>query len=247
LRDNAVDTSAAGLFANLPRSAVDSVSNAHCLAKNGPLPTSETFTEGSRMMKRVAVLGRTMALLGAIAVLVPLTASAASAAPSAKPAPAVAVKTTGMQIVGFDRAVAAAHGYEIKTAPDGREYSVKKGATATAAGGISTQNIVYGNCGSSYLWYNAIGNSSNRIQTGFNLNQAATSYWWLVVMRDGGGQSSRNWAGGLLLRTSWGVTSTVTGMTHGFSDAYVSTASSAILWNGGVCTSGGPSDFTWTY
>jgi hypothetical protein len=200
-----------------------------------------------KMTKRVKVLGRAMALLGAVTILLPLMANVASAAPSAKPVPVTVAKTrVGMHIVGFNKAVAAAHGYEIKTAADGRQYSVKKGAV-TAAGDVSTENIVYGNCGSSWLYYNAIGNSSNKIETGFQLNQAATSYWWLVVMIDGGGQSSRNWAGGLLLRTRWGVTSTATGMTHGFSDAYVSTGSSAILWNGGVCTSGGPSDFTWTY
>ena len=199
------------------------------------------------MKKNIAVLARAMALLGAVAILVPLTVSTAAAAAPADKAPATAVETAEMRIVGFDRKVAEAHGFEIRTAPDGREYSVKKGAAAVAAEDVSAQTVVYGNCGSSWLYYNAIGNSSNKIETGFQLNQAATSYWWLVVMTDGGGQSNRTWAGGLLLRTRWGVTSTVTGMTHGFSDAYVSTASSAILWNGGVCTSGGPSDFTWTY
>ena len=197
-------------------------------------------------MKMATLFARLAALTAVAALFAGFggTAAAAAPAPAAQPEKTVTA-TAEMRITGFDRAVAEQHGFEIRTTADGREYSVKKGTARNA--GVSTDNVVYGNCGSSYLWYDAIGGSANQIRTGFTVNQAATSYWWLVVMRDDGGQSSRNWAGGLLLRTSWGVTSIARNMTHGFSDAYVSTGSSAILWNGAVCTSGGPSDFTWTY
>lgn len=157
-------------------------------------------------------------------------------------------KTTPMQITGFDKSVAAEHGYEIKTGPDGKEYSLKIGATrGQAPNAVTPENVVSGNCGSSWLWYDAIGGSAAQINTGFNLTQPATSYWWLVTIDDGGGHSAQTWSGGLFFRNRWGVTRTVRNMTHGASGAKVSTASSAILWDGAVCTSGGPADFTWVY
>lgn len=158
-------------------------------------------------------------------------------------------KTTPMKITGFDKQVAASHGYEILTDQNGKEYSLRIGDTRLQSQGaqVTPSNVVSGNCGYSWIYYDAIGDSAAQINTGFVVDQPATSYWWLVTLDDAGGHSAQTWAGGLFFRNRWGVTRTVRHMTHGHSDAKVSTASSAILWDGAVCTSGGPEDFTWVY
>ncbi len=153
-----------------------------------------------------------------------------------------------MHVADFDEKVAAENGYEIRTGADGKRYSVKKeGPEQAADGAVSPQGVITGNCGYSWLYYDAIGDSRVQIKTGFHVDRPAVSYWWLVLTKDDGGQTKQNWAGGLAFRTQWGVKRTLKNMTHGLSQAYVSTSSSALLADGSVCTSGGPSDVTWVY
>lgn len=199
-------------------------------------------------MRRVIKTGLASIAVGVMGATLLGTAPAQAATTTATGGGAHRVVTQAMTVTGFNVKVAAAHGYEIRTTPSGVQYSVKKGTPSTATPSIAHPNTtIGGNCGSSYIDYNAVGNLSVKVQTGFNVDEPATSYWWLVVMKDNGGQSSHTWSGGLLLRTSWGVTRTFGGMTAGESDAYVSTGSSAILVDGSVCTSGGLEDFTWIY
>jgi hypothetical protein len=180
----------------------------------------------------------------AFVALIAVVGSPASAAPAA---PATHEQATGtMHIVRFDAKVAAAHGYEIRIGENGRQYSVKVG-TAAGAGTVSPANQVDGNCGSSYVYYTARGNSSASISTGFNLFYPADSYWWFVRINDAGGQNNHIYAGGLGGSYGWSVFDVVGGLSHGYSQATVSTASSALLVNGGVCTSGGPWDYDYVY
>jgi hypothetical protein len=176
-----------------------------------------------------------LGLMGTLA-LVLAPGTEAGAAP-------VTTERATMHIVRFDPAVAAANGYTIKTDAKGQQYSVKNGSSEVA----TPSNTVYGNCGASWVYYNAIGNSSATISTGFALYYPAVSYWWFVRINDAGGQNNHIWAGGLNSLFGWSAFKTVPGLSHGLSVATVSTASSAILANGGVCTSGGPSDIDYVY
>ncbi|HEX4254301.1 MAG TPA: hypothetical protein VH089_04380 [Streptosporangiaceae bacterium] len=151
--------------------------------------------------------------------------------------------TVPMTITGFNAAVAKAHGYVIRTDAQGRQYSVKAGAPNV----VSPDNTVYGNCGSSYLYEYAIGLDQVEIETGFNVNTPAVAYWWEYSMRDGGGTSSHTRAGGLAARSSWGDNERWGALTRGPASAWVDSGSDAILVNGDVCTSGGPSDSTTIY
>jgi hypothetical protein len=192
-----------------------------------------------------------LAVCATLAVAVSLSGSAAFASPAtasspAKPANAVKV---AMHIVGFDASVAAANGYTIKTDANGKQRSIKNDASTNAVESnvVTPDNQIDGNCGSSWIYYNAIGNSSASISTGFALFFPATSYWWFVRINDAGGQNNHVWAGGLANLFGWSVYQQVGGLSHGLSVATVSVQSSAVLANGGVCKSGGPTDLDNVY
>jgi hypothetical protein len=187
-------------------------------------------------MKRI-IAG--IAVLAAIVLSASLAQSGtAEAASSPSSAPHVVV--IPMHIIGFNPAVAKAHGYVIRTDSQGRQYSVKAGAPA----GVRPDDnpVIDGNCGYSFLWYSARGNHTVFVSTGFGLNQIAVSYWWKYFMRDPGGTSSHIHAGALEYLSSWSTGDTWGGMTPGPSEAWVDTGSDALLVSGGVCSSGGPSD-----
>jgi hypothetical protein len=112
---------------------------------------------------------------------------------------------------------------------------------------VSPDNVIDGNCGSSYLYEYAVGNHAVDIQTGFNITTPAVAYWWKYWMHDGGGTSSHTHGGGLALRTSWSDDERWGALTPGPASAWVDTGSDAILDDGGVCTSGGPSASTTIY
>ena len=79
-----------------------------------------------------------------------------------------------MRIVRFDRAVAAAHGFQVVTR-NGVQMSVRRGATATAP--VAPYNTLYGNCGYSYFYISG-GNNIYYFNTGFHVNTAAIDYDW---------------------------------------------------------------------
>lgn len=190
-----------------------------------------------------AVFGAVMALAGA-AQAVPANASSVHARAAASPASPHTVRITApMRITGFDAAVAKAHGYVIRTDSHGRAYSVKAG-TASAA---TPDNRVYGNCGSSYIFETAVGNHAVDIQTGFDVSTPAVIYYWKYWMADGGGATSHDFGGGLLRRTHWGDDSRWGALTPGPADSWVDSSSDAILQNGDVCSTAGPSDVVYIY
>jgi hypothetical protein len=149
-----------------------------------------------------------------------------------------------MHSIGFDASVAAAHGYEIRTGPDGKQYSVRKGASAYA----SPFGVVSGNCGTSWVWEDGIGNSSVSLDTGYNVYTAVVSRQWRVVLDDNGGESTQNFSGGAT-SAYWDDPRTVRGLTRGPASAHIRSNGSnfAILDDGNVCYSGGPSDSTTIY
>lgn len=199
-------------------------------------------------------LRRPIAVIGAVfAAAIPLAgaAQAASANASSVPArtavlsaaPHATRVTTPMKIVGFDAAVARAHGYVIRTDSRGRTYSVKAGAAATA----TPDNVVGGNCGSSYLWEFGVGNHAVDVQTGFSVNTPAVIFWWKYWMRDPGGTSNHTFGGGLNFEYGWKDDSRWGALTPGPANAWVDGGSDAILVDGVVCTTAGPGDSTYIY
>jgi hypothetical protein len=171
-------------------------------------------------------------------------AAVAASAPAAVPAHATDATaetiTTGMHIVGYDRAVAAAHGYTIKTDSEGREYSVKNGT-------MQPQKSVTlsGDCGSSTATITHIGNHKATIATGFVLSGIdgyAIDYNWNLDVLDNWGTTRHHWGGGLASRRSWSSQPfTFTSAGAGPAWAIVDSGSSyAVLIDGGLCYSAGP-------
>ncbi|SEC43327.1 hypothetical protein SAMN04489729_1562 [Amycolatopsis lurida] len=149
-----------------------------------------------------------------------------------------------MHIGRFDAAVAEAHGYEIRTRSDGTQYSVRKGAPADAL----PMNVVEGNCGRSWVWEDGIGNASVRLNTGFHVRNAVAARSWRVQLDDNGGTSTQPFSGGAS-GAYWDETRIVPGLTRGPGYAVVRSDGSnfAILTDGAVCFSGGPSASTIIY
>jgi ABC-type amino acid transport substrate-binding protein len=142
-----------------------------------------------------------------------------------------------MKVTGFDAAVAKAHGYEIRTDAQGRQYSVKIGSKATA----TPNNQIDGNCGSSYIYITgSAGPRTLSVDTGFNVIFPADSFYWRIWLTDNGGVSTHTWGGGLFLDTGWEHKETYRGMTPGPAYGNVDLNSDAILVDGEVCTTGGP-------
>jgi hypothetical protein len=150
-----------------------------------------------------------------------------------------------MHSVGFDAGVAAAHGYEIRTSPDGKQYSVPKGSPS---GAVSPFNNVTGNCGESWVFEDGIGNASVSLDTGYAVYTAVVARQWRVVLDDNGGESTQNFSGGGTGAYSAWI-KTIRGLTRGPGFAFVRSDGSnfAILKDGNVCFSGGPSDSTTIY
>jgi hypothetical protein len=185
-----------------------------------------------------------IAILAAVAfsaAVVPAgTAAAATLTPSA---PHTVKVDVPMHVVGFDAAVARAHGYVIRTDSRGRQYSVKEG---TKAGAVPA-TIVYGNCGYSWMFYDALGNRTVQVSTGFDVYAPAVLFWWQYTMVDNGGTSTHTHPG-VTFSYSWSTPPDVWGgMTPGYSFAFVNASSYAILSNGSICSSLGPWDSTDIY
>jgi hypothetical protein len=178
----------------------------------------------------------------AAVVLTSVAASAATSAPRTPVTSSTAVTATAMHVTGFDASVAAAHGYVIRTAADGKQYSAKQGAAAPAA---TPENVVGGNCGYSYVYEYGIGNRAIELYTGFSVIAPEVGGHWQVRLHDRGGTSFRNYNVQPSGNGIWQIDQVIGGLTRGPAQAIVSSAASfTILDNGAVCYSGGPSDTT---
>jgi hypothetical protein len=149
-----------------------------------------------------------------------------------------------MTVVGFDREVAEANGYEIVTRPDGTEASVKKGELTTQG-----SNTVVGSCGLSYVELIDVRGVRGKAEfrTGFTIfGKAAIGFRWWAVIRDTNGTSNRNYAGNPLSAT-W--TSGVEDVwLHPGGNAWATVLpddSWALLSDGSICVSGAPGTVEW--
>lgn len=169
--------------------------------------------------------------------------TAASAAPSR--APSGYLLRAKMVVVGFDRSVAEANGYEIRVDSQGRQYSVPKGTPLSVQ---PNDPVLTGDCGSSFIFFNAYGGHHATVDTGFGVNGSAFQYSWHVSIFDNIGGSTRDWGGGLFFRATWEGTSDFLSGTTGYAWAQVNSATSwASLTDGRVCYSMGPWDWTDIY
>jgi hypothetical protein len=169
--------------------------------------------------------------------------TSASAATSAPRAPTNVTKVTeAMHVVAFDEQVAAAHGYEIRTAPDGTQYSVSKGSLAGTA---SPDGVVEGPCGVSYVYEYGIGNRAVELYSGFSVILPEVGGHWQIRLSDRGGTSFKNYNVAPSGNGIWQFNQVVGGLTKGPAQAtVVGAASFTILDNGAVCYSGGPTATT---
>jgi hypothetical protein len=204
-------------------------------------PTGRSGTAPSRFVV-LSVIVATLAMLGA-----GVAAAGAKPKSSAKPKLSGPVSAE-MKIVAFDPAVAARYGYEIRTAPDGREYSVKRDASARVLPQSAGGGEVTGDCGTSRVRINGIGNLSDQLDTSWSVYAPVIGFTWNISIIDSGGVTVQSWGprpgpGS----PGWSDSRTLTNMTPGPIDAQVSTDSSVLLITGAVCYSGGPRDDSVTY
>ena len=170
----------------------------------------------------------------------------------AGPAAPVAVERTyfTMHVVGFDAQIAAMNGYRIKHYPDGREYSIKvdaKSGTETLNGGALPANEVAGNCGTSWIEFDAIGGLAAQLGTGFDVPLPASGYTWKVNVTDQIGSGIAINESRFLNphRKSWAKVVTTRSGSRGSAFSQVVTPTSvATLENGAICRSGGPTSYT---
>jgi hypothetical protein len=166
------------------------------------------------------------------------SASAATSAPRAS----ITKVTEAMHVIGFNRQVAAAHGYEIRTAPDGTQYSVK---TGSPAGTAIPRGVVEGPCGVSYVYEYGIGNRAVELYSGFSVILPEVGGHWQIRLSDRGGTSFKNYNVAPSGNGIWQFNQVVGGLTKGPAQAtVVGPASFTILDNGEVCYSGGPTATT---
>ncbi len=190
----------------------------------------------ARLPRAFAAAAVLLAAVGA-ALSVPSQASAASATPTPQLLRSIA---TPMRVGGFDPAVARAHGYQVRTAPNGTQYPVKPGSAAS----VTPDNVISGNCGFSYVYEYGIGNRAIELYTGYSVIGSVYQWYWQVRLDDRGGSSYRNFAGGANAGI-WQVDQVIGGLTRGGARALVISYNSvAFLNNGMICFSGGPSDTT---
>lgn len=195
---------------------------------------SEMTTIGKKL-RRLAVIG---AAIGACTAS--LAAGTATAATPQPATPHTQMMTMPMKVVGFNAAVAVAHGYQIKRAATGQEYSVKAGV----ADAVTPQNRINSGCGYAWIYVTGVQNVTVQVDTGFVVNAPATSFAWQFFLADNGGISNHSWGSGLNNQTAWHITQVYGGMTAGPVHGWVTLASHATLYNGAVCGSGGPESYS---
>jgi hypothetical protein len=206
--------------------------------------------------------GRTLAVIAVLAsaLSVALSPGAYAATATAHPAPVAAqvqsatvIKVTQpMKVVGFDAAIAKAHGYTVHTNAQGQPYVTKIGAAAA-----SPQNVVEGECGDSWVDYSAIGERSASpkyvavLSTGYTLNApdfgVAIEGYWVISVADPAGigrvVDEDPVGNGVTWSHSWDTYHSKTG----YSLATVLVSSYVITDEGWVCNSGGPYASTTLY
>ena len=198
----------------------------------------------NRLATKAAVAGFALAVI--VTLGLPGVASANADDPNQDPE----VYSAPMNLVGFDAEVAAAHGYEIRTTPKGRQYSVPVGtpadyvpaASETAPGpatiGTPTpMGISYGNCGYSYVYV-----YETYVNTGYAVAYGVFYSKWGVKVSSVGAYQDFNLDHGST-GPYWDFSQGITSYHQGSGYAEVNPGSYAVMTNGGTCYSTGPQDF----
>ena len=156
-----------------------------------------------------------------------------------------------MHIVGFNAAVAKAHGYEILKNSRGQEYSVKIGSRSSLS--PDSVPVVTGNCGASYMYYSAIGARSKSPKYGAHYASGYTVLYptlegeWYMYFVDNAGVGNIDNYSATNGTISWETTGDTWHGPTGYSYGEVSTSSWALMDDGGYCVSGGPWESTTLY
>jgi hypothetical protein len=135
--------------------------------------------------------------------------------------------TVQMHVVGFNAAVARAHGYLVKTAPDGHQYAVAKGANSA----VVPNTTVPGNCGTATIDYTAIGGKAANVYAGFTVDDGAWLFSWNVSVTDDAGVGDESRGDYLASDHEWYTTWETHHSVTGYSWAEV-TSGAAFLDNG---------------
>lgn len=182
-----------------------------------------------------------------VSVIIVSALVAVAAPPAAVGAPALTKRTTlGMHIAGWDRAVGEAHGYRLFNS-GGRQYIVRQNRHGVAPVSPDTNPYVTGNCGSSWMYYNAQGGRKALVDTGYYVIRPVVHSNWRVAVTDkaGVGTNGSGWTANPnsdYWEHYWNTAHSVRGYSH----ANV-TYGAAVLDNGAVCASGDPWDSTNLY
>lgn len=185
---------------------------------------------------------RTHLLIGATLAVTALVGATGTASAAPRQPTRTTLTETTMHVGGFNAAVAEAHGYEIRTAPSGEQYSVEKGSPPDA----KPAGEVGGSCGRSWVYETAQGNRTVWLETGYQVISGTNAHSWSVRLRDPGGSSTVGYPSHGT-NGYWVSNRYVGGLTPGDASATVTVGSWAELWDGRVCYSGGPSATTRIY
>ena len=165
------------------------------------------------------------------------------------PASGIMIKA-GMHIVGFDAAVAKAHGYQIRTNAQGLQYSAKIGSVASP----DSDPVKFGACGDSYIYYNAIGHRSVNPRyiastfTGYDVTAPVVEGTWQATYHDNAGSGTVTDYSATNGTPYWSTEYDTLHSTSGYSWGEVDpNRAFVVLDNGGLCYSGGPWDSTTLY
>jgi hypothetical protein len=204
------------------------------------------------MKKILTPLILILGLIGLTAAVAPGASAAVAgsqATVSGTTASSVRVETRAMHIVGFNAAVAKAHGYEIRKNARGQEYSIKIGSRFSP----DSDPVVYGNCGASYMYFSAIGARSASPKYGASyasgytvVNPTVEGEWYMYFVDNDGVGDVNNYSAtnGTI---SWEQTGDTWHGTTGYAYGEVSTSSWVLMDDGGYCESGGPWESTTLY
>lgn len=154
-----------------------------------------------------------------------------------------------LAIEGFNTAVANADGYRVVVLSNGEEASVPVSSPIVNGSPGSTvvqpDSTIYRDCGYSWMYMDSWSPLQYVPLTGFVVNTPAIDYSWnLVISGPYNYENHLGYGGALAFDTSWsnGAPEIPVDDAGYYNGEVVSSTSYAILDNGGVCFSGGPSD-----
>jgi len=153
-----------------------------------------------------------------------------------------------MVVVGFDADIARANGFTVATRPDGTLYRVEDPVPSTPVpasqlslpSAVRPENVVTGNCGSSFVELYDVGVRRYHVSTGFGVVSPAVGYTWStnVIAPSAADNYTHRWHGVL-----WG---NYAFQMDGYADIRAGswTTAKATGWtthvNGDICQSLGP-------